>query len=186
MAAWKERMKEFEGAKSVFVRDRAEGKRMFTELVKRFPNDGMLYFKRGEAYEQVGEPELALQDFRMAESLFPLKDWKERARRKLNNLEVDTVTSDDLGRMRRQLIRLLDHLEGRSGTQREKLSERVSRLREGGYVPPNIANWMHSILRMRNESEYKGTSLTRNESTAINAAWAEVTDWGKSKGWTAN
>ncbi len=80
---------------------------------------------------------------------FSLKHhWKERARIKISNLEIDTVTADDLGRMRRQLIRLLGHLEGGSGTQREGLSERVSRLREGGHGPPNIANWMHTIVRV--------------------------------------
>jgi tetratricopeptide (TPR) repeat protein len=39
----------------------------------------MIYFKRGEAYEALGEYEHAVQDFQRAETLFPHPEWKQRA-----------------------------------------------------------------------------------------------------------
>ena len=40
----------------------------------------MIYFKRGEAYEALGEQNLAKADFQRAMALFPRPEWKARAK----------------------------------------------------------------------------------------------------------
>ena len=60
--------------------DEAEGERRFKELLSRYPDDGMVYFKRGVAYEAIGRPERAQEDYSQAEALFPMREWKNLAR----------------------------------------------------------------------------------------------------------
>jgi hypothetical protein len=96
------------------------------------------------------------------------------------------LTADDLGAMRRRLIRLLDCVEKKAATHSEGVARRVSRLRDKGVVPRNIANWMQTILSARGGTEYEGHKLSQNESDAIRAAWAEVSNWDKTKGCNPN
>lgn len=70
-------------AKSILIDDRTRGEREFDVLLSDHPRDGMIYFQRAEAYEAIGDLDLALSDFRAAEQLiFNTKKvkWKEVAR----------------------------------------------------------------------------------------------------------
>lgn len=80
MSTWKDIMRLAEVAKTELVRDRATGEKAFDSLLKRYPGDGMVFFKRGEAYEEIGAKTFAVQDFGRAIALFPMPVWKERAR----------------------------------------------------------------------------------------------------------
>jgi tetratricopeptide (TPR) repeat protein len=86
MNSWRAVMEEADRAKLTMVSDRAAGERAFSELLARTPNDGMIYFKRGEAYEALGERTLAAADFRRAMALFPMPEWKARAREALERV----------------------------------------------------------------------------------------------------
>jgi len=68
------------------VWDRAAGEREFEGLLEQHPRDGMVYFKRGEAYEAIGEMDLAAADFQHAVAMFPKPEWKGRAKEALNRI----------------------------------------------------------------------------------------------------
>ncbi len=70
--SWKDIMEEANAAKFTMTSNRSAGEAQFSGLIQRNPNDGMIFFKRGEAYEAIGEPVLALADFRRAMALFPM------------------------------------------------------------------------------------------------------------------
>ncbi len=79
MGRWRDLMEEADAAKRMTLSDRAAGEAEFQRLLTAHPNDGMIYFKRGEAYEELGARDLAATDYRRAEGLFPLDEWKVRA-----------------------------------------------------------------------------------------------------------
>lgn len=93
------------------------------------------------------------------------------------------LTAEDLGKIRRQLIQLLNHIEKKPASRSEGVGRRISRLRDENALDRNIANWMHTILNARGGTEYEGHKLSPNESNAIRSAWDEVLDWAKLKGW---
>lgn len=80
MGSWRDIMDQAEAARLTMLQDRAAGERAFQELLRIYPLDGMVYFKRGEAFAGLGESALASADFEKAESFFPMQEWKERAR----------------------------------------------------------------------------------------------------------
>src|SRR5436853_7067504 len=61
------------------------------------------------------------------------------------------ITLDDLARLRRQLLRILDQLDGRVSNSGPGL--RVARLQDASRVPRPIAALMKVILEVRNASE---------------------------------
>jgi Flp pilus assembly protein TadD len=80
MASWKEIASRAGAAKNSMVRDWAAGEAAFQALLRAQPNDGMVFQLRGEAYEALGETELACRDYERAEQLFPLDQYKNQAR----------------------------------------------------------------------------------------------------------
>jgi tetratricopeptide (TPR) repeat protein len=74
---------EADAAMRMTLTNRVAGENEFQRLLKTHPNDGMIYFKRGEAYEALGKRGLAAADYRKAEGLLPLEEWKARARQAL-------------------------------------------------------------------------------------------------------
>jgi Tfp pilus assembly protein PilF len=80
-------MEEADRAKRLMLVDREKGEAMFTDLILRANSDGMVYFKRAEAYEALGRLELALEDYRRAMSLFPMQRWKRIAKEGLFRVE---------------------------------------------------------------------------------------------------
>lgn len=86
MNDWRRIMGEAEVAKATLISDRPAGEKEFESLLKRHPVDGMVYFKRGEAYEALKQNRLAASDFQRAFELFPMPDWKARAKEALNRV----------------------------------------------------------------------------------------------------
>lgn len=84
---WLEIMEEAEQAKRQMLVDREKGEAMFAALIQRFDRDGMVYFKRAEAYEGLGELALAREDFRCALAFFPMLRWKRIAKEGLFRVE---------------------------------------------------------------------------------------------------
>jgi len=76
---WKAVMNAAESAKQSLIVDRPNGEREFQKLLAHHPGDAMVYFKQGEAYEAIGENELAVSDYQRAKVLFPRREWKDRA-----------------------------------------------------------------------------------------------------------
>jgi tetratricopeptide (TPR) repeat protein len=79
MSDWRSVMAQAERAKKTFVGNQPEGEKAFEILLSSYPSDAMVYFKRGEAWEEVRQLELALSDYRRATELFPMRKWKETA-----------------------------------------------------------------------------------------------------------
>lgn len=63
MSRWGPIMAEAEEAKSIMIRNLEEGEIKFKSLLAEYPTDGMVYFKRGEAYEYHGEIKKAKSDY---------------------------------------------------------------------------------------------------------------------------
>lgn len=87
MSSWRDIMANGEAAKRLLLRNRAEGEAWFEELFQEHPQDGMLFFKRGEAYGKLGELDRAFADLYQAEQLLPLPQWKVRAQSARMRLE---------------------------------------------------------------------------------------------------
>ncbi|MCI0407266.1 MAG: hypothetical protein L0191_01670 [Acidobacteria bacterium] len=87
MSSWRAVMEAAEKTKLAMISDRAAGDRAFSALLAQNPNDGMIYFKRGEAYEELGEKSLAAADFTRAMALFPMPEWKARAKKALERVK---------------------------------------------------------------------------------------------------
>jgi len=60
--------------------DVEQGLTLFDGLLRQYPSDGMVYFKRAEAHEALGVLHLAAEDYRRALALFPKEQWKAKAR----------------------------------------------------------------------------------------------------------
>jgi len=56
-----------------------EGEREFSRLLRLHPLDGMIYYKRAQAYESLGHYEAARQDYQKAHHFFIRHQWKEAA-----------------------------------------------------------------------------------------------------------
>lgn len=80
MGSWRGIMGEADAAKIGMISDRVRGEKAFEAILRLHPNDGMVYFKRGEAYEALGDNALAAADFQRAIALFPMDTWKIRAK----------------------------------------------------------------------------------------------------------
>lgn len=76
-----------ETAKATMLADRRQGQALFEQLLKDHPTDGMVYFKRAETYEALGDSRLAAADYRRALALFPNERWKEKARAGLRRVD---------------------------------------------------------------------------------------------------
>ncbi len=86
MGSWRAVMEAAGRAKLAMMSDRAAGERHFAALLAQNPSDGMVYFKRGEAYEALGERALAQNDFQRALAMFPMADWKARAKEAIDRV----------------------------------------------------------------------------------------------------
>jgi tetratricopeptide (TPR) repeat protein len=73
-------------AKNALLANRIGGERLFAQLVREHPEDGMVYFQRAQAYEALREPRRAARDFRRAAALFPAEDWRQKAREGLSRV----------------------------------------------------------------------------------------------------
>jgi hypothetical protein len=81
---WEEMMDDARDAGWTLTRDRAGGEQAFQDLLVVHPDDGGVYFVRGQAYEKLGEKALAAADYRKADELMHEEDlMKSGVRRAL-------------------------------------------------------------------------------------------------------
>ena len=80
-------MRKAEEAKETLIQDRLKGGIEFDRLLRERPRDGMVYFKRGEAYELIGDLELAERDFQTALPWIFKIEWKQRVREALERVQ---------------------------------------------------------------------------------------------------
>lgn len=73
---WKAIMQEAENAKKRMLVDVPDGEMMFGRLLAQFSDDGMVYFKRGQAYESLGRNRAAASDYENACRLLKMPVWK--------------------------------------------------------------------------------------------------------------
>jgi hypothetical protein len=99
----------------------------------------------------------------------------------LQNKETSTVSLDDLTRMRRGVIRILDQLETHH-IQPSGLGSRIRQLSISGVIPREIFPLMLVITEMRNAAEYESKLLTSSESEAVKFAWEAISNWAISRG----
>ena len=78
MANWKAIKKQAEVAKEL-CRDVTNIPTYFDPLLEEFPQDPMVYFIRGETFENFGMKEEACSDFSFALSNFPKDKWGKKA-----------------------------------------------------------------------------------------------------------
>lgn len=87
MSNWQAAMANARSAKMLLLENRPEGEKRFEEVLERHGEDGMIYLIRGEAYEALNESESALNDYRLAEILFPIAKYREQARQASARIE---------------------------------------------------------------------------------------------------
>lgn len=87
MADWQKITQLAENAKKEMILDFQEGQIFFEQLLNQYEADGMIFFKRAEAWEALGEFENALADFRKAKALFPMAPWKAKAEEGIERTE---------------------------------------------------------------------------------------------------
>lgn len=87
MHDWRKIMIEADHAKRQMMVEEAEGEALFKNLLERANMDGMIFYKRAEAYEALGKLDKAVEDFRKAMALFPMDRWKKAAREGLWRVE---------------------------------------------------------------------------------------------------
>ena len=51
----------------------------FDDLLRFYSNDGMVHYNLGQAYEALANYELAVKEYTVAKSLFPMQKWKNNA-----------------------------------------------------------------------------------------------------------
>jgi tetratricopeptide (TPR) repeat protein len=97
-SSWAFVLQEAERARTLVadVATRSEGMRLFDQLAREYPRDGMVYFKRGEALEAQNEREKASTDFRKAEEHFKKELWRNLARMRYEHLD-EQVRSTRIG-----------------------------------------------------------------------------------------
>jgi hypothetical protein len=88
MSDWRKTIAEARSAKALLLQDRIAGEKRFQQVFDTNGEDGMIYFIRGEGYESLAENESALNDYRLAEILFPLPKYKDQARRAALHIEA--------------------------------------------------------------------------------------------------
>jgi hypothetical protein len=69
-----------------------KGETEFKTLIGKYPNDGMVYYSRGEGYECLGLLESALADYRTAERLMPAPHWREVAKLAADRVQQKRVS----------------------------------------------------------------------------------------------
>jgi len=75
MSNWRLIMNRADVAMKKMILDREKGESLFQALIDEYGVDGMIFYKRAQAYEELAIFDLALEDYRMAKSLFPMDTW---------------------------------------------------------------------------------------------------------------
>lgn len=81
-------------ANKALIKSRGKGEAEFKRLFILYPNDGMIFYSRGEAYEYLLEYELAVKDYGMARDLFPAPHWQRVAQYAIERVEQRKSSGD--------------------------------------------------------------------------------------------
>lgn len=192
-------MRKAEEAKKSLIQNRSKGEKEFDALLRLRPRDGMVYFKRGEAYEEIGDLELAERDFRTASPLIlPGKlDWKKRVQEALERVQKAQSNDKILGKIppilkekveaalnktqesRANMLEcctalegIVDHLAsaGKLPFQpTSSLAEKTKTLREKGLIGDITTSHMHTIRVLRNVAAH-GESVLEDDANVSRAA----------------
>jgi tetratricopeptide (TPR) repeat protein len=195
MSNWLEIMKFAEAAKNLMISNRAAGEGEFIKLLEQFPADGMVFLKRGQAFEVIGEYSNALADYEKAEILFPMEKWIETARTaaerikgKIDKAKILKINHDlvidyrQLNEIFSSLRRLLRRIE-KNRLPKEELYAQIARLESEGLIPTNIVVSMHTLRKYRNLATKEDWIFAGHEAIAIKAAWSAIIDWAGGKGY---
>ena len=93
-------------------------------------------------------------------------------------LVMRAITSDDLMKWHRDLLRLLDSLDGHH-EQGLGPAARILRMRGANRIPRKIAALMLSVTEARNAALHEGDEPTAAEAVAVQNAWLAISDWAK-------
>jgi hypothetical protein len=77
---WSKVFTQAEQARLRAVKGRVSVKEAFDNLFEKHEEDGMVWFKRAQAYQELGQAELALSDYERAAALFRMEEWQRYAR----------------------------------------------------------------------------------------------------------
>ena len=83
---------------------------------------------------------------------------------------------ETLDRLRRRMITILDAIESQRSSG-QGFASRVSRLRDTGGLPPQVACMMLTLNALRNIVVYDHIPLADRENTVIEAAWKVIEHW---------
>ena len=202
MGEWKLIKAKAEQAKKALMASPAEGEKQFDALFILYPGDGMVSLKRAEAFEGIGRPVEASEDYQQALARFPMPYWKGQAREGLERCQTakptnratisDDVTPanhevsiDELGRWRRTIMAILDSVEAQTedGVSEKAIQRRITDLSFADRLPRNVAGWMKALTEQRNVSEYQRKTLSLPESNAARANWDAIYDWAIRQGY---
>lgn len=89
---------------------------------------------------------------------------------------------DELNRLRRQVIRLLQRIDPVGAGNREAPTAAIKRLEAHGKIPKRIMTQMLAIVALRNETEYGQYAPTPMEMQATRSAWQVVVEWANMMG----
>lgn len=93
------------------------------------------------------------------------------------------LTADELGRMRRKLLRIMDCIE--DSQSEEGPTGRVLRLRNEEWIPRLVAQAMLMFIEARNILEFNKGPLSSKQEAAVRAAWEVVREWAADEGLAA-
>ena len=91
------------------------------------------------------------------------------------------LTADELDKMRRSFLQIMDGVEGRTSGG-EKITSRVRRLQLDGWIPRLVAQAMLMVNEARNICVYDGYSFSTTENVAVRAAWEVIRKWALAEG----
>ncbi len=77
---WSKVFTQAEQARLRVANGRASVEEAFGNLFRKHEDDGMVWFKRAQAYQDLGRAELALSDYERAAALFRMEEWQKYAR----------------------------------------------------------------------------------------------------------
>ena len=80
MTDWHRIMNLAEETKKEMLLHQGKGERKFERLLKKYGADGMIFFKRAEAYEALCIKDKANINYLKAMALFPMPKWRSIAR----------------------------------------------------------------------------------------------------------
>ncbi|MGH2593776.1 MAG: hypothetical protein ACRDGG_09710 [Anaerolineae bacterium] len=149
--------------------------RAFAVVAKQFlekaPNDALSDIKDGAAFDTPYERVL----FRLVPR--PPAGAPEEFELHRTLLTV----ADELGRMRRNIIRVLNQLH-RSPTTREGVINQIDKLKEMKRLPTDIAIFMKTIVSVRNRVEYEEYSVLPEELIDLREKYAVIYKWAWNEG----